>query len=141
MVNNGLPRSITKCFVSNVESYAFMTRTCLATIWHICVFVSTTGCSVRSCVISTLGLLLSSDERVWGLLVSTTGCRSMRRNSFFVKRSYIDLLGTGRFSSILHSSRVSSNNGLPRSIGSNNGLPRSITTWIWNWLVRLETSR
>ena len=38
------------------------------------VFVSTTGCSVRSCVISTLRLLRSSDERVWVLLVSTTGC-------------------------------------------------------------------
>ena len=35
MVYNGLPRSITKCFVSNVESYASMTRTCLTTIWHI----------------------------------------------------------------------------------------------------------
>ena len=64
--------------------------------------------------------------------------RSIGRNSFFVKRIYIDLLGTGRFSSILHGSRVSSNNGLPRSIGSNNGLPRSITTWVWNWLARWE---
>ena len=36
----GLPRSLTKCFVSNVESHAFMTRTCFATIWHIflCLF-------------------------------------------------------------------------------------------------------
>ena len=35
MVDNGLPRSLTKCFVFNVESHAFMTRTRLATIWHI----------------------------------------------------------------------------------------------------------
>ena len=52
--------------------------------------------------------------------------RSMKFNSFFVKRTCIDLLRTGRFSSILSGSRVNSNNGLPRSIGSNNGLPRSI---------------
>ena len=95
----------------NVKAYAFMTKTCLATIWHI------------FCVCFNNGLP-----------------RSIRRNSFFVKRTCIDLLGTGRFSSILHGSRVSSNNGLPRSIGSNNGLHHSITTWVWNWLVRLETS-
>ena len=34
-VCNGLPRSVTNCFVSNVETYAFMKRTCLGTIWHI----------------------------------------------------------------------------------------------------------
>ena len=39
--------------------------------------------------------------------------RSIRRNSFFVKRINIDLLGTGRFSSILHGTRMSSDNGLP----------------------------
>ena len=66
--------------------------------------------------------------------------RSIGFDSFFVKRTCIDLLGTGRFSSILHGSRVSSNNGLPRSIGSNNGLHRTIMTWVWNWLVGLETS-
>ena len=32
---NGLLRSITKSFVSHIESHAFMTRTCLATILHI----------------------------------------------------------------------------------------------------------
>ena len=60
-----LPRSITKCFVSNVESYASMTRTCLATICTCSVFVSTTGCSDQSCANSTLRLSLSSDERMW----------------------------------------------------------------------------
>ena len=48
-----------------------------------------------------------------------------------MKRINIDLLRTGRFSSILHGSRVI----------FNNGSPRSIKTWVWNWLVRLETSR
>ena len=64
--------------------------------------------------------------------------RSIVFDSFFMTRTCIDLLGTGRFSSILHGSRVSSDNGLPQSIGSNNGLPRSIMTWVWNWLVRLD---
>ena len=38
-IYNGLPGSITNCFVSNVQSHAFKKRTCLGTIWHnICVF-------------------------------------------------------------------------------------------------------
>ena len=55
---------------------------------------------------------------------------SIGYDSFFLKRTCYNLLGTGRFSSILHGSRVS----------STNGLPRSIMTWVWNWLIRLETS-
>ena len=35
MINNGSFRSFTKCFISNVECFAFMNRTCLRTIWHI----------------------------------------------------------------------------------------------------------
>ena len=35
MINNGSLRSLTKCFISNVERFAFMNRTCLRTIWHI----------------------------------------------------------------------------------------------------------
>ena len=35
MINNGSHRSITKCFISNVERFAFMSRTCLRVIWHI----------------------------------------------------------------------------------------------------------
>ena len=140
MVYNGLPRSITKCFISIVESYASWQER----VWQpsgTFVFVSATGCPVRSCAISTR-LLLSSDKRVWVLLVSTTGCPVPSEETVSSKkRSYIHLLGTGRLLSILHGSRVGSNNGLPRSIGSDNGLPRSITTWVWNWLVRLETSR
>ena len=35
MVNHGSHRSFTKCFISHVECFAFMTRTCLTIIWHI----------------------------------------------------------------------------------------------------------
>ena len=38
LIRHGLQRvarSITNCFVSNVETRAFMKRTCLGTIWHI----------------------------------------------------------------------------------------------------------
>ena len=35
MISNGSFRSLTKCFISNVERFAFMKRTCLRTIWHI----------------------------------------------------------------------------------------------------------
>ena len=92
----------------------------------------------RSVSSSTLSLMLSWQARVsqpsgtFSVFVSTNGLpRSTWRDNLFVKRIYIDLLGTGRFSSILHGSRVS----------SDKGLPRSVTTWVWNWLVRLETSR
>ena len=135
---NGLLRSITKSFVSHIESYAFMTRTCLATILHIvCVCFNNESVPFQRWDPYCLQMKVCV-----GFTRFHNGLpRSIRRNSFFVKRIYIDLLGTGRFSSILHGSRVSSNNGLLRSIGSNNGLPRSIKTWVWNWLVRLETSR
>ena len=49
MVDNGLPRSITKCFISNVESYAFMTRRDWQPSGTFAVFVSTTGCPDLSC--------------------------------------------------------------------------------------------
>ena len=52
--------------------------------------------------------------------------RSIMLNSFFMKRTCFELLGTGRFSSTWLDPWVGSNNGLHRSIGSNNGLPRSI---------------
>ena len=35
MISNGSFRSLTKCFISNVERFAFMSRTCLRTIRHI----------------------------------------------------------------------------------------------------------
>ena len=75
-VYNGLPISITNCFVSNVEAYALMTRTCLGTVWHIvCVFQQRVSPFYHGPFLtSTLKLLLSSDERVCGVLVSTTGC-------------------------------------------------------------------
>ena len=41
---------------------------------HYFVWQLTTSCPVLSCAISTLRLLLSSDKHVWVSLVSTTGC-------------------------------------------------------------------
>ena len=35
MISNGSFRSLTKCFISNVERFVFMSRTCLRTTWHI----------------------------------------------------------------------------------------------------------
>ena len=35
IINNVFRRCLAKCFVSNVECFVFMTRTCLKTIWHI----------------------------------------------------------------------------------------------------------
>ena len=70
---DGLPRSVTNCFVSNVEAHAFMKRTCLGTIWHIHLCVSGLSRSIM-CHFQRWRLLLSSDERVWVLPVSTTGC-------------------------------------------------------------------
>ena len=35
VINNKFPESLTKCFVSNVELFVFMTITCWKTIWHI----------------------------------------------------------------------------------------------------------
>ena len=85
------------------------------------VFVPTTSLLVLSCPVPTLGSLLSSDETCLDYTRLNNGSpRSFWRNSFFVKRINIDLLRTGRFSSILHSSRVI----------LNNGSRRSLTTWI-----------
>ena len=85
-----------------------------------------TGHTVRSRVFSTLKSFLSSDERVgFTYICLNKSPRSLWRTRFFAKRIKIDLLRTGRCSSIL------------RAIRS----PRSLTNWIYSWLVRLETSR
>ena len=106
-------------------------ETCLATIWHIFCVCFNNGLP-RSIMcqfnVETLTVVRWTCD---GFARLHNGPQSIRRNRFFVKRIYIDLLGNGRFSSILHGSRVI----------FNNGLPRSITTWVWNWLARLETSR
>ena len=129
-----LLRSIKNCFVSNVEPYAFMKRTCLGNFWHIFCVCFNNGFPVLSWAFSTLGQM-----NVFGFyLFQQRVVPFYRFDSFFVNRKCVDLLGKGRCSSILHGSLDSSNNGLPRSIGSINGLPRSIISWVWNRLVRLE---
>ena len=45
-------------------------------------FVPTTSLIVLSCAVPTLGSLLSSDERVWITLVSTTGLSVLSRLGF-----------------------------------------------------------
>ena len=88
---------------------------------------STTGLLVlsRSVLSPTLNVSLSWQERVWELsgtfsvFFNYGSLHSLWRNSFFVKRINIDLLRTGRFSFILHCSRVI----------LNNGSHRSLTTW------------
>ena len=74
MVDNGLPRSLTKCFVSNVESMLSWQERVWQPSGTFSVFVPTTSLLVLSCAVlsSTLRLLLSSDERAWITLVSTT---------------------------------------------------------------------
>ena len=89
MVDNGLPRSLTKCFVSNVECFAFMKRTCLRSIWHI------------FCV-----------------------CSNNESPPPFMCRSNVGILTVFRWTCLDYTSL-------------NNGSLRSLTTWIWNWLVRL----
>ena len=57
MINNGSLRSFTKCFVSNVECFAFMKRTCLRTIWHIfCVCFNNESLRSFMCL-SNVGIL------------------------------------------------------------------------------------
>ena len=105
---NGLPRSLTKRSVFNVESHAFMTRTCLETVWHIfCVCFNNGLPSSVMCHfnVETLAVIRWT---CLGFSRFDNGLpRSLWRDSLFVKRIYIDLLGTGRASSILHGSHVS----------------------------------
>ena len=124
MVNNGL--SVLS------RSVLSPTLTCLTTIWHIfCVCFNNESPRSFMCRFNVGILVVFKWTCVDYTRFNNGSPRSFRRNSFFVKRMNIDLLRTGRFSSTLHGSRVI----------FNNGSPRSLTTLIWNWLVRLETSR
>ena len=51
----------------------------------------TTGCPDMSCVISTLRLLLSSDERVWVVLVSTTVCSDLSEETDFSWKEFTSI--------------------------------------------------
>ena len=70
-----MSRSITNCFVSNVEICAFMTRTCLGFIWHII------------CVHSVLSVLTTSS---WKEHVSI----SWEQNVFFSSCTILALVST-----------------------------------------------
>ena len=122
MVNNGSLRSFTKCFVSNVECFAFTTRTCLTTMLHI-FWVCFNNESLRS-VMCRFNVGILTVFR-WTCLDYTrfnnNYFRSFRINSFSVKIINIDILTMGRLSSILHGSRVI----------FDNGSLRSLKTWIW----------
>ena len=129
MIDNGLPRSLTKCFVFNVESHAFMTRTCFATIWHISFVFSTTGCPNLSCAISTLRLLLSQ-MNVFGFdsFRQRVAPISLKRQSLREKNLHRSP-GNGTF--FFHFARFSCE--LRQRVAP--------ICQVWNWLVRLETSR
>ena len=98
MINNGSLRSLSRSVFSPTLN---LTLSWQERVWQpsgtFSVFVSTTVSPICHVPVQRWDSL-SSDDRVWVSLVSTTGCpRSIRRNSFFVKIIYIDLLGTGRF--------------------------------------------
>ena len=98
MVYIRLHRSITKCFVSNVESCAVMTRTCFATIWHIFSVCFDTGLNRSVMCQFNVETLTVIRWTCLGFTRFDNGLpQSTRRDSLFVKRIYIDLLGTGRF--------------------------------------------
>ena len=124
-------RSLTKCFISNVERFAFMSRTYLRPVWHInhvvrdnkshCSLMCLFNVEIRpvfrwTCVDYTR--LMNGFSRNGSRDKSP---RSLWRTTFFfAKRITIDLLRTERFSFILHTDHVL------RDIGS----PRSLTIWI-----------
>ena len=64
--------------------------------------VSVKGRPILNWVCSTLGLLLSSDERAWISSVSTGRSVLSEETEFFAKRIHTNLLRTRRFSFILH---------------------------------------
>ena len=87
MINNGSPRSFTKCFVSNVECFAFMTRTCLRTIWHIFCVCSNNESPRSFMCLFNVGILTVFRWTCLDYIRFNNGSpRSLWRNSFFVKR-------------------------------------------------------
>ena len=101
-----LPRGVSSSMLSVPASWYTWRSSCTAT-------VSLTGRPVLSWVCSTLRLLLSSDERAWISSVSTDRPVLSEETVFFVRRIHTDLLGTGRFSFILHLIK---------------------SPWCWSWL-------
>ena len=114
-VQNGLVHHyfspvLSRNVIYNAECFAFMNRTCLRTIKH-------TSLYLFQCRISSFTHV---PFQRW-----EPHCLQM-----YVLGSHFDLLRTGRFSSILHGSRVI----------LDDGSTRYLIDWIKNWLVRLETS-
>ena len=131
MINNASPRSFTKCFVSNVERFAFMSRTCLRTVWHIfCVCFNNGLPRSILCQFNVETLPVVRWTCVFYSFPQRVSPIYPKKQLHLREENLHRSPENGTFSSILHGSRVS----------SNNGSPRSLTTWIWNWLVQLETS-
>ena len=119
--------------ISNVECFAFMTRTCWTTIWHIflCLFQQRVS-SFFHVPFQRWYPYCHQNERVWITLVSTTGLPVLSEETVSSWKELTSISWERDVCfSILHGSRVI----------FNNGSHRSLTTWIWNWLVRLETPR
>ena len=103
MINNGSFLSFTKYFISNVERFAFMRRTCLRTLWHINHVMRDNG-SHRSlmCLFNVEILVFKwtclNYTRLMNGSARDGSPRSVWRTRFFTKRINIDLLRTGRSS-------------------------------------------
>ena len=109
--------SITKYFIFNVERVPFMRRTYSRGVFRISRIKSS-----NKMPRSFMSLFNIETLSVFRRTCLDYNClnklpRSLGRTEFFAKRINIDLLRTGRVSSILH------------VITS----PRSFTNWIWNW--------
>ena len=121
---------LSKRFISNVERFAFMSRTCLRTVWDIDHVMHDKKLNRLLLCLFNVEILCLQMNSLGLYLFQKRSLRSFWRNSSSWKE-IIDLLRKERFPSILHSSRVI----------LNNGSLRSVTTWTQNWLLRLETSR
>ena len=85
-------------FFPNVECFAFMTRTCSRTIWHIfCVCSNNESPRSFMCLFNVEILTVFRWTCLDYTRFNNGSPRSFRRNRFFVKRINIDLLRTGRF--------------------------------------------
>ena len=118
MNNNGFLHSFTKYLIINVERVGFMIY--LRVVLYCSCVSNKSPCSIMSLLnIETLAVFR------WTCLIYLCFNRSpcsIWRTEFLIKRINIDLLRTGRVSSIFHVIRS----------------PWSITNWIWSWLGWLE---
>ena len=123
--DNGFPHSIMICFVSNVEVCAFMRGTCLGSSWLVTCVTADNGypLSIMCCYIFNVEALAVIRWTCLGgswLVICVTadnGCpRSIMDNSFFMKTTCFDLLGTGRFSCTWRGPWVAPDNGSHHSI-------------------------